>query len=451
MPIDWMKKDICTYKEIISSSLELKERAAFLKDYGSIIYRSQFRRLSNKTQVFLNPKVDFPRTRLTHSIEVEQVGRELARFFANLVIEKIDLPLDEHSSFKSDFEDLVAAACLAHDLGQAPFGHRGEKTLSQLMEKENGINKQDYFEANKQNIRILIGNEGRKPYGVTCALIDSIMKYKSSIFQSVSNKYPGCYSHESRIIKRLGMESTLNFRNPACYIMEAADDIAYISSDLQDALKLNLINDKQAGELLSGVFLPDDQEDINIRSWNDVLKNCAHHKDYGKVTSLLIKAMLSTVKSTIKSFFELWCAKESIDKLPEKMDVFFKSGSSDLNILYFGEKGAKFKELKSKIYNDHMLKNEEIARNEFLAKKVITDLWDVMKESLICSENYENSDFFKMVPKYVQQNIKNAHSDAESFKEQKFQYLSDYISGMTDRYAVFLWSQLFDPSNLRFI
>ncbi|WP_347252508.1 dGTP triphosphohydrolase [Legionella sp.] len=446
MAISWMKKDICTYEGILAAPLEIDERSIFFKDYGSIIYRSQFRRLSNKTQVFLNPYVDFPRTRLTHSIEVEQIGRELSRYFTKLVINKISTLSDsDKESFGKHFEDLVAAACLAHDLGQAPFGHRGEQTLQELMANEKTIKQQDYFEANKQNIRILIGTEGRKPYGVSCELIESIMKYNSSIFNQNNNKYPGYYSHESQVINLI--QKCTSIRHPACYIMEVSDDISYISSDIQDALKLKLISTDQIREEFKSIKFPEQQGNLNIHNWDEALKDCTDN-DFTKITSLLIKCMLETVKRTLENFFKMWAARDNITDLPQKMYDYFQAGDCELNLLYFGE-GEPFKKLKKSIYRDYLLQDKEIARSELLAKKVLTDLWSIMVQELT-DENFEKTDFFKIIPNYVQKNIMNAHRTSQ-FQEQKFQYLSDYLSGMTDRYAIFLWTQIFDPTKLKFM
>ena len=446
MTISWMKEDICTYKGIISPLKEVNGRSPFLKDYGSIIYRSQFRRLSNKTQVFLNPSVDFPRTRLTHSIEVEQISKEISRCLVSLILEKFKM--EDENSFAQNFEDLVCASCLAHDLGQAPFGHKGENTLFEIMKKITDINNpRDYFEANKQNVRILVGNDGRRPYGVSCALIDSIMKYKSSYFGQ-NDKHPNFYSHEAKIIENLNIQSTLNIRHPACYIMEAADDIAYISSDLQDALKLNLISSNTVEKLLKDIPFPEHTNNFELKSWSEVLDYCEEKKELTKITSFLIKSMLEVVKINLKDLFENIEKNENIENLPKRMNSYLHNADCDLNILYF-ESGRNFKRFKKSIYKDYILKDKEIGRNEFLAEKVITELWDVLCEHLI-NRDYTKSDIFKLIPDHVQRNIQRAHENNKHYQSQKYQYLADYISGMTDRYAVYLWSQLFNPTQLGF-
>lgn len=405
-----MKKDICTYKGICSPLKVLDERPTFLQDYGSIIYRSQFRRLSNKTQVFLNPSIDFPRTRLTHSIEVEQVSKEITRYFITLVNRKFELNEDK-LDFSKDFEDLVCAACLAHDLGQAPFGHKGEATLYNLMNENDNIQKQDCFEANKQNIRILVGSDGRRPYGVSCALIDSIMKYKSGFFEDKKKKYPGCYTHEKKIIECLNIESTLNIRHPVCYIMEAADDISYISSDLQDAIKLKLVSLESIRNLLAKIPFPENNHNLHLRSWDDVIDYCDDKKDFTKITSFLIKSMLKILKNNLDNLFDNITTNENLDNLPERMHTFLVEANCDLNFLYYGN-GQNFKQLKEDVY-DFILKDKEIGRNEFLAEKVIKELWSLLCLELI-ENDYKKSDVFKFIPEHVQHNITRAHENKKT-------------------------------------
>ncbi|HAU1271853.1 TPA: hypothetical protein F8S01_09970 [Legionella pneumophila] len=130
------------------------------------------------------------------------------------------------------------------------------------------------------------------------------------------------------------------------------------------------------------------------------------------------------------------------------LDRYFKAGDCDLNILYFGA-GKIYLSLKKDIYKNYILKAPEIARTELLAKKVIEDLWEIM-ESQLLSPKYNSTDLFKIIPEYVQRNISKAHRN-ENFEEQKYNYISDYISGMTDRYAIFMWEQIFDPKMLKFI
>src|ERR1700751_454318 len=161
------------YNQFDYESLDPREadphRSPFQIDRDRIIYSSAFRRLQSKTQVFLSGEFDFYRTRLTHSLEVAQIGRSISSF------------LKQTSPFlREDFfidPDLVEAICLAHDLGHSPFGHAGERTLHQLMKPFGG------FEGNAQSLRIIAetiypGTDSRRGMNATRAFIDGILKYK---------------------------------------------------------------------------------------------------------------------------------------------------------------------------------------------------------------------------------------------------------------------------------
>ncbi|HYX32828.1 MAG TPA: dNTP triphosphohydrolase [Oligoflexus sp.] len=448
MAIKWMCEKIVTFKGIEKDDTHptAVDRPAFLRDYGSIIYRSQFRRQSFKTQVFLNPELDFPRTRLTHAIEVEQVGRQLSRHFAKLAKERFSKLPD---SFEKDFEDLVSSSCLAHDIGQAPFGHKGEMVLKNLMSNQKELKGQEnnYFEANKQNIRILIGSISRQPFGVTCALVDSVMKYKAESFRDNAAKYPGYYSYEKEIIQDVVSETgTERFRHPACYIMEAADDISYISGDIQDALKLGLISDQSAEKILTNIQRLDKNLNAKPITWNQVLNECQDGNDYSNVLTYVLRFLVSTARKNIESFFHQVPSGSDINSLPKIMDSYFSANKCGLNLLY-SDKSKGLKETKIDIYRNHILNDHEIARNEILAEKVIVDLWAVATDNLL-GEHFEQTSLFKIMPKHVQKHIISARKD-DTFENQKYQIIADYISGMTDRYAINLWRKIFDPSTLK--
>ncbi|HET9238145.1 MAG TPA: dNTP triphosphohydrolase [Oligoflexus sp.] len=445
MTIKWMSEKRVTFKGIEASQTGLIDRSTFLRDYGSIIYRSQFRRQSFKTQVFLNPELDFPRTRLTHAIEVEQVGRQLARYFAGKIPERFSNVPD---GFARDFEDLVAAASLAHDIGQAPFGHKGETVLNELMKDRVKGQETNHFEANKQNVRILLGSIARQPFGVTCALVDAVMKYKASSFESEAKKYPGHYCHEKGIVTQIFEENnTLRLRHPACYIMEAADDISYISGDIQDALKLGLITEGAAENILTNIQRLNPDFSFVSQTWAAILRECQSENDYAKVLTYVLRSLVKSCRTNLEGFIQSVSKGTDINELPALMDRYFSEKKCDLNILYANH-SENLKETKKRIYKDHILMDSEIARNEILAEKVIRDLWNAASESLL-KKDFEKQGLFKLMPVHVQNHIKAAHQN-QDYESQKYQIVADYISGMTDRYAISIWRKIFDPSTLKF-
>jgi dGTPase len=211
-------------------------RSVFQVDRDRILYSPAFRKLQSKTQVFLSGTYDFYRTRLTHSLEVAQIGRSIA----NILNQKV-LKEDAIDS------DLIEGICLTHDIGNPPFGHAGEASLNHLMKDSGG------FEGNAQTLKIVTekihdtgeGGEGMKP---SRAFIDGIMKYK--ILWSESDR-SGKFLYDDQI-------SYLNFLSPhetiyrerslECSIMNWADDVAYALHDLLDGYQAGFISRKSVYE-----------------------------------------------------------------------------------------------------------------------------------------------------------------------------------------------------------
>lgn len=252
-------------------------RSDFLRDYDRMVFSSPFRRLQNKTQVFPLPGSIFVHNRLTHSMEVACVGRSLANDIAAMLKSRHG---ENHISPRIDnIGEIVAAACLAHDIGNPPFGHSGEKAIStffsegvgrSLREKLNPDQWSDltHFEGNANSFRVLTHQfNGRRPGGfaMTYPTLASIVKYPfdSSLAGNV-NKF-GFFTSEresfSRIAQRLGLlrldapEGSLRFaRHPLVYIVEAADDICYEVMDIEDAHKLKILTTAEVIDHLTGFF-----------------------------------------------------------------------------------------------------------------------------------------------------------------------------------------------------
>ncbi len=224
-------------------------RTPFQKDRDRIIYTSAFRRLQAKTQVFMSGEYDFYRTRLTHSLEVAQIGRSICHYLKH----QSDL-LDD--SFYVD-SDLVEAVCLTHDLGHPPFGHAGEKTLHHLMHDYGG------FEGNAQTLRIISeiiysNTADRKGMNPTRAFMDGIIKYKS-LFSDLDNPFNHfLYDDQKKYLDFIfaGRSIPANMDpntlcSIECQIMDWADDTAYSINDIVDGINagfLGLQNIEKWGE-----------------------------------------------------------------------------------------------------------------------------------------------------------------------------------------------------------
>lgn len=253
----------------------LPSRSAFEQDYDRIIFSHPFRKLQDKTQVHPLPEQDFVHTRLTHSLEVSSVGRSLGKRAGEVIMQRHPGLRDNYSLF--DFGAIVAAASLAHDLGNPPFGHAGEDSISDFFrehpqgqafkEKVSAAEWEDLtrFEGNAQGFRILNKDE----YGLklTLATLGAFTKYpcpalfperdrkkrsqkKFGFFQSELAHFEAV-AGELQLIRHQGQSWS---RHPLAYLVEAADDICYSIIDLEDGCRLGLISFDDTVELLSGIL-----------------------------------------------------------------------------------------------------------------------------------------------------------------------------------------------------
>ena len=253
-------------------------RLGFEVDYDRIIFSSAFRSLQDKTQVIPLSKTDFVHTRLTHSLEVSVVGRSIGRLVGKKIIEKYPHLKEVHGYQANDFGAIVAAASLAHDIGNPPFGHSGEKAIGEYFSigkgqkfKEHLTEKewQDFidFEGNANGFSVLTssrpGIEGS--IRLTYAVLGAFMKYpKESLPKkpttNIADKKYGFFQSDKEFFKEVGEElglipnktaNDIGFeRHPLAYLVEAADDICYTIIDFEDGINLGLVSEDFALEYL---------------------------------------------------------------------------------------------------------------------------------------------------------------------------------------------------------
>ncbi|MAB48455.1 MAG: deoxyguanosinetriphosphate triphosphohydrolase [Flavobacteriaceae bacterium] len=252
-------------------------RVGFEVDYDRIIFSSEFRSLQDKTQVVPLSKTDFVHTRLTHSLEVSVVGRSLGRQVGKLLLEKHPHLENVHGYNINDFGAIVAAAALAHDIGNPPFGHSGEKAIGAYFKNGNGVQfkseltDKEYqdlcdFEGNANGFKILTESRAGRVGGLrlSYATLGAFMKYpKESLPKKPTNhivdKKYGFFQSEKEmfsavaldlgLIKRSEKDLSYN-RHPLAYLVEAADDICYTIIDFEDGINLGLIEEDYALEYL---------------------------------------------------------------------------------------------------------------------------------------------------------------------------------------------------------
>ncbi|GAA4241796.1 deoxyguanosinetriphosphate triphosphohydrolase [Winogradskyella damuponensis] len=252
-------------------------RLGFEVDYDRIIFSSEFRGLQDKTQVIPLSKTDFVHTRLTHSLEVSVVGRSLGRKVGQLLLKKHPHLESVHGYTMNDFGAIVAAAALAHDIGNPPFGHSGEKAIGAYFKNGKGckfkelLTEKEYqdlcdFEGNANGFKILTESREGRAGGLrlSYATLGAFMKYpKESLPKKPTNhivdKKYGFFQSEKEmfidVASELGLSKRgndyLSFqRHPLAFLVEAADDICYTIIDFEDGINLGLIEEEYALEYL---------------------------------------------------------------------------------------------------------------------------------------------------------------------------------------------------------
>ncbi len=252
-------------------------RSEFQRDYDRLIFSSPFRRLQNKTQVFPLPGSVFVHNRLTHSLEVASVGRSLGRIFYN-EMRKSDPDTDQRLPFLQEVGNIVSAACLSHDLGNPAFGHSGEAAISNYFTDGEGATYRQqltdtewedltHFEGNANALRILthaFSGKDETGFALTYSTLAAIVKYPCAAVdghnkQVLHRKKYGFFQSEQAAFEKIAQETGLlkddavpsaYKRHPLVYLVEAADDICYNIIDLEDAHRLGILAYEHVEQLL---------------------------------------------------------------------------------------------------------------------------------------------------------------------------------------------------------
>lgn len=411
------------------------DRTDFQRDYDRLIFSSPFRRLQNKTQVFPLPVSIFVHNRLTHSIEVSSVGRSLGVIVGRELRKK-------YPDSTADFEEIssiVAAGCLAHDLGNPPFGHSGETAISSYFSegkgkhletkiREEGKRWDDFtnFEGNANSIRLLIHQfNGRRKGGfvMTYSMLASIMKYPySSVAANGKGKFGFFESEENDIrliASQLGMhciqENPLKFvRHPLVYLVEAADDICYKIMDIEDAHKLGLLTTDQTKELFFNFFSKERQEKMQktMQVVSDINEQIAYLRSsvIGLLVNECAEVFLNNETTILEGKFEGSLIKH-ISSLPNE------AYSIATDISY------------KKIY-----KTKDVVDIELAGHRIIGFLLDTFITAI------ENPD-----AKYSQlilSRIPEQYEKEASLLYDRILSILDFVSGMTDVYALDLYRKI---------
>ncbi|MGM9803434.1 MAG: dGTP triphosphohydrolase [Muribaculaceae bacterium] len=408
-------------------------RSDFQRDYDRLVFSSPFRRLQNKTQVFPLPGSIFVHNRLTHSLEVSCVGRSLAREIAMQLRDKY---AGEPWVGKLDHIDsIVAAACLAHDLGNPPFGHSGEKTIASFFSEGNGQCLQDkltpeqwcdltHFEGNANSFRWLVHQfSGRRcgGFAMTYSMLMSIVKYPFSSQHAGAKGKFGFFSSEKEIfckvadeLQMLRIDNDCYHRHPLVYLVEAADDICYQVMDIEDAHRLKIVGTQETIDLFLSFF--------------DKSQHAHLHEVMDKVSDPNEK--IGYLRSCIVGCLVMECAQVFVNNEEQILSGSF-SGCLIEHISPTPKEGyRRCTELAyTRIYRASDVVDIDLAGNQ-----IITMLLDRHVQAVLHPElNYSQLLLSKVPQQY--------EVSAPTLFE-KLQAVIDHISGMTDVYALDLYRKL---------
>ena len=412
------------------------DRSEFQRDYDRLIFSAPFRRLQNKTQVFPLPGSVFVHNRLTHSLEVSCVGRSLGNDVANQLLKKHPDLVDSHIS---EIGSIVSAACLAHDLGNPPFGHSGEKAISTYFSEGQGMalkkelspmewDDLTHFEGNANAFRILTHQfEGRRKGGfvMTYSTLASIVKYPfSSQLAGKKSKFGFFLSEEAdyqKIARELGIiqlskpDEPLRYaRHPLVYLVEAADDICYQMMDIEDAHKLKLLTHDETKGLYMLFF--DEKRKKRIEEVCRIVTDV--HEQIAYLRSSVIGAL-------IKECTRVFTENEKKILAGEFEGALIKHICSPLKEAY---------ENCSAIALQRIYRSSDVLDIELAGFRVISTLIDLMINAVRSPEKAYSQLLINRVSGQYNVNAPTLYG--------KIQAVLDYISGMTDVYALDLYRKI---------
>lgn len=416
------------------------DRNPFAIDQDRIVFSQPFRRLQAKTQVHPLVENDHVRTRLTHSIEVGSVGQTLGSMVGEAIIahHKIPyLPGTKYRPTKDDFGALVQAACLAHDIGNPPFGHGGEEAFREWYESADHesdllssitseAQKKDLltFEGNAQGFRILSQIENYRWNGglrLTYATLATFMKYPwpSDLPNPTGKKKFGYFDSEREYVDKVATKVGLIknrerswCRHPLVYLMEAADDICYAIVDIEDGLAMGTISKRDYKDMFRG-FLAD---------WNRDAEYAQLEDDGQRISYLRCEAITKLVKQAARAF---------LDAENELMNgTFIKDG------IISKTPGARFVAEAKELGRDRIYNHEKKVFAELSGYEVIGGLLTDFTTASLTKEKE------KLKARRLLQLMGEMRPKDVWPKYRVLMRVNDFVSGMTDRYALGIYRQL---------
>lgn len=466
MKMEW-KKLLCTkrQRESVGGRKPGDLRSEFEKDYHRIIGSASFRRLQDKTQVFPLDKSDFVRTRLTHSLEVSSLAKSLGQNIGENIIEhKKDDSFTQQ--MKEDISHILECAGLIHDIGNPPFGHFGEIAIREWFERNlpnislgnqkaeelfSEQMKQDFlhFEGNAQALRLvtklhyLVDEHGMN---LTYALLNTIIKYPGSSIEIRENsgnskdKKMGYYYAEEEIFRYITEATGAgSCRHPLTYILEAADDLAYKTADIEDAFVKGFIKYGELEQELEKLEAEHPMPDFRPLEILRHLYEKGKEKQVNKPESYAIKNWIVRIQG-----FLMNCATEGFTSNYEgimegtfRYDLFYKTS------------GEWLMELLGDMAYRYVFSSMAIYKMEVSESTILDYLMGKLVQGAICydTDQYQGT-INRRVMSFISDNYKNAYRlQAKGKSEAEKLYLrlllvTDYVCGMTDSYAKRLYQEM---------
>ena len=414
------------------------DRSEFKRDYDRLIFSSAFRRLQNKTQVFPLPGSIFVHNRLTHSLEVASVGMSIGNDISRRIIQERPELKD---TLVEEIGTIVSAACLAHDLGNPPFGHSGEKAIQTFFSEGPGLKIKSmvssefwdditHFEGNANAFRILTHRfKGRRQGGfvMTYSMLASIVKYPFASSLAGNHGKFGFFASEAESYRKIADELGISCksapgeplkyaRHPLVYMVEAADDICYEIMDIEDSHKLKILSYAETEHLLLSFFDENIQQKIRQRIIDEELTDENEKVVYmrasviGKLENECVAAFLAHEEEILAGTFE----GSLIDHISERQKKAYKECE---------------KTSYSKIYQSKPVLDIELSGYQIMAT-----LMKVFVEAAVNPSRFYSKQLLRRVSS--QYDIENENL------EERIMAVLDYISGMTDIYALDIYQKI---------
>lgn len=415
-------------------------RLGFEVDYDRIIFSSEFRSLQDKTQVIPLSQTDFVHTRLTHSLEVSVVGRSLGRRVGQKILEKHPHLQKVHGYQANDFGAIVAAAALAHDIGNPPFGHSGEKAIGEFFISGAGhiykeqLSDKEYqdlcdFEGNANGFKIVTQSRDGREGGLrlSYATLGAFTKYpKESLPKKpsshIADKKYGFFQTERKafeaVAEELGMlqrssEHMSYARHPLAYLVEAADDICYTIIDFEDGINLGLIQEEYALEYLINLV----RDSINTKKYHQ-LSNTQDRVSY--LRALAIGTLID----------------EAVDLFMKNEEAILK-GSFSTALLDKSKYEAQINDIIT-LSIDKIYQSTEVVDKEIAGYDVLNTLLSTYTKAVNNSFRHQESNYDKLILKGLPETIK---TDQDSLYERLLN-VCHYVSLLSDSQAILNYKKI---------